>query len=211
MLHNLPHNTILLISLFFITYLIGSIPFAYLYGKIFKGIDIREHGSKNVGATNTLRVFGVTAGIFVLILDICKGFFPVWFITKTIYGVNTEWLPVAIGVCAILGHTFTIFLKFKGGKGVATSAGVMLALCLVPCLWAILLFAIVVAITRYVSLGSMLAVIALVVMTILSKQNIYIICFVSVLAVFIIYKHKANIGRLIAGNENKIGKKRDNG
>jgi len=201
-------NISLIVGLCFGAYLVGGIPFGYLYGRIFKGIDIREHGSKNIGATNTLRVLGVWAGVLVLALDILKGFVPVWLVSDALHGAPTpDWLPVVIGICAILGHTFTVFLSFKGGKGVATSAGVMLALSPLPCLVAILLFVIVVALTRYVSLGSMLAVVALVVLSIVFRQNVYIICLTSLLAVFIVYKHKANIGRLIAGNENKIGKK----
>ena len=130
------------------TYLIGSIPFAYLYGKHIKKIDIREHGSKNVGATNALRVLGTKAGIIVLVLDILKGLLPVIFFSKWIGENYSQFIPVLIGICAILGHTFTVFLKFKGGKGVATSAGVVLALDPIVCAIALLLFAIIVAITK---------------------------------------------------------------
>jgi len=186
------------------TYIIGSIPFAYIYGRVFKGIDIREHGSKNVGATNTLRVFGVKAGVLVLALDILKGFLPVFLFAR----YEVAWLPVLIGVCAILGHTFTIFLRFKGGKGVATSAGVMLALALWPTLAAIGLFAVVVAITRYVSLGSMTAVLALLILCcIYYRDNLYILGFVAVLTLFIFYTHRPNIKRLLSGTENRFGSK----
>jgi len=200
--------TILALSISLVlTYIIGSIPFAYIYGKIFRKIDIREHGSGNVGATNVLRVFGTKAGIIVLLLDILKGFIPVFIIT--IIYPQTQWQPVLLGIFAILGHTFTIFLKFKGGRGVATSAGVFLALSPYTITAAILIFLLVVAVTKYVSLGSMFAAIFLVIahtifFLLCESSNPYIFYFTLLLSFFIIYKHKPNIKRLINGTENKI-------
>lgn len=192
-----------------LTYLIGSIPFAYLYGKIFKKIDIREHGSGNVGATNVLRVLGTKAGIIVLLFDILKGFLPVLIISYYVsWASHILWLPVLTGVFAILGHSFTIFLSFKGGKGVATSAGVFLALSPYSFLGALLLFIVVVYLSKYVSLGSMVAAVFLVVTHLLSYNKItgnpYVLAFTLLLAFFIIIKHKSNIKRLISGTENKI-------
>ena len=194
-----------------LTYFIGSIPFAYIYGKIFKKIDIREHGSGNVGATNVLRVFGTKAGIIVLLLDIIKGYIPVLIITW-LYP-QALWQPVLVGIFAILGHTFTIFLKFKGGRGVATSAGVFLALSPFSILAAILIFVLVVAITKYVSLGSMIAAVFLMIthtifFILCESSNPYIFYFTLILCLFIIYKHKPNIMRLIKGTENKINFKK---
>jgi glycerol-3-phosphate acyltransferase PlsY len=204
-----------IIALFVISlllaYLIGSLPFAYLYGMIFKEIDIRQHGSGNVGATNVLRVFGTLPGIIVLLLDMLKGFIPVFVV---LYHVDTDaqWFPVVIGITAILGHTFSCFLEFKGGKGVATSAGVLFALVPYEFLAAFFIFIMIVALSRYVSLGSMLACISLVLMLsfeyylAVEKEsfNFYIYGFVVLLTLFIIYKHKSNIIRLIKGTENKI-------
>ena len=200
--------TILALSISLVlTYIIGSIPFAYIYGKIFRKIDIREHGSGNVGATNVLRILGTKAGIIVLLLDILKGFIPVFIIT--IIYPQTQWQPVLIGIFAILGHTFTIFLKFRGGRGVATSAGVFLALSPYTITAAILIFILVVVITKYVSLGSMFAAIFLVIthtifFLLCESSNPYIFYFTLLLSFFIIYKHKPNIKRLINGTENKI-------
>ena len=198
-----------------IAYFIGSIPFAYIYGKLFRKIDIRQHGSGNVGATNVLRVFGKKAGIIVLLLDILKGYLPVMMAMCLVShlplfsGGLDEALPVLVGIFAILGHTFTVFLSFKGGKGVATSAGVFLALSPLTIAGALLIFTIVVLITKYVSLGSMFAAVFLVIThsIIFSRcesANPYIFYFAILLSLFIIYKHKSNISRLIKGTENKI-------
>jgi len=198
-------------------YLVGSIPFAFIYGKVFKKIDIRQHGSGNVGATNVLRVFGTKAGLIVLFLDIFKGFFPVcimlmliplWSISIVGEG-GYEWLPVLVGIFAILGHTFSMFLSFKGGKGVATSAGVFLALCPLNFLGAILFFMLVVFLTKYVSLGSILAIIALMISNFMFFDlNIYVKIFTLIMAIFIIYTHRTNIKRLLNGTENKISFKK---
>ncbi|MCK9329771.1 MAG: glycerol-3-phosphate 1-O-acyltransferase PlsY [Candidatus Cloacimonetes bacterium] len=185
----------------------GSIPFAYIYGKLFRNIDIRNFGSGNIGATNVLRILGKKAGIIVLILDMLKGFLPV-FIVKEILQWNMEyaWLPVLIGIFAILGHTFTIFLLFKGGKGVATAAGVFLALTPIVLLIAFSFFIAVVALTKYVSLGSIFAALFVVTTNIFSysSNDPYVFYFSLIVAFFIIFKHKSNIIRLLKGTENKI-------
>ena len=111
-----------------ISYLVGSIPTAYLFARIFKGIDIRKHGSGNVGATNAIRVLGKTIGICVLIIDVLKGFVVVLFLADRFSGY--EWFKIAVGFASVCGHNWPVFLRFKGGKGVATSLGVLLGLAL---------------------------------------------------------------------------------
>ena len=185
-----------------LSYLIGSIPFAYLYGKLFKSIDIREHGSGNIGATNMLRVLGTKAGVLVLFLDMLKGFLPVFL--AIYFFASYEWFPVLVAIFAVLGHIFTVFLSFKGGRGVATSAGVFLALCPLTLLGAIIIFCIVVALTRYVSLGSIIASISIVFGNFMFEESLYLQLFTIVVAMFIIYKHKSNIKRLIEKTENKF-------
>jgi glycerol-3-phosphate acyltransferase PlsY len=188
-----------------ITYLCGSIPFAYIYGKLFKKVDIREFGSGNIGATNVLRTFGFKAGLLVLLFDILKGFLPVFIFLNII---DFQWISVVLAFCAIMGHTYTCFLRFKGGKGVATAAGVMFAIQPLICFLAIIVFALILYITRYVSVGSISAAFFLILTNIFSLysegNNIYEIIFCVLLGLFIIYKHKENIKRLINKNENKF-------
>lgn len=211
--------TILIISAILLaSYLIGSTPTSYLFGRYFKNLDIREYGSKNVGATNALRVLGTKIGVSTLIIDIAKGFVVVYFgkIALLYFGFEGDLLQIltiVIGFFAILGHIFTIYLKFKGGKGVATSAGVFLALSPIPFGICFAIFIIVVAATRYVSLGSILAAISLFSIELfINIQNEfsqkYILIFITLIALFIIVKHTANIKRLLAGNENKISFKK---
>jgi glycerol-3-phosphate acyltransferase PlsY len=188
-------------------YLLGSVPFSYIFGKL-RGIDIREHGSGNVGATNALRVLGTTTGVITLLLDMGKGVLAVETGRLLLPGVN-EGYYIVIAVTAILGHIFTVFLKFKGGKGVATSAGVFIDLMPLPCLLTLLVFVIIVAISRYVSLGSISAAFFLFCYVLIDNLtgnflNWQYLAVVSLVAGFIIIRHKSNIKRLIKGNENKI-------
>ncbi len=188
-------------------YLLGSLPFSYIFGKL-RGIDIRNYGSGNVGATNALRVLGTKIGIITLLLDMGKGLLAVEIGRYLLPGVN-EGFYILIGLIAITGHIFTIFLSFKGGKGVATSAGVFIDLLPLPCLFALLLFVIIVLLSRYVSLGSILAAgfLFLYVLTSNIINNFtdwQYLAVVSLVAGFIIIRHKANIVRLLAGTENKI-------
>ncbi len=188
-------------------YLLGSLPFSYIFGKL-RGIDIRNYGSGNVGATNALRVLGTKTGIITLLLDMGKGLLAVEIGRYLMPGVN-EGYYILIGVIAITGHIFTIFLRFKGGKGVATSAGVFIDLLPLPCLLALLLFVIIVFISRYVSLGSILSAGFLFLYVLISNiinnfADWQYLAVVSLVAGFIIIRHKANIGRLLAGTENRI-------
>ncbi|MBP6407137.1 MAG: glycerol-3-phosphate 1-O-acyltransferase PlsY [Fusobacteriaceae bacterium] len=192
-----------------ISYLLGSLPNG-LYVANLKGIDIRNEGSKNTGATNVFRVMGAKFGILVLILDALKGFIPLFIAEK--FGVTGNSL-VLIGITAVIGHTFSPFLNFKGGKGVATSLGIFLYLAPIPMLITLLMFFVVVGITKYVSLGSVLASVMLplliLIMPVNEKLGNKVIVFIisALLGSYIIYKHRANIQRLKNGTENKFYKK----
>lgn len=188
-------------------YLVGSIPMGYLVGKLFYKTDIRTAGSRNIGATNALRLFGTRTGIIILLLDMLKGF-AVVILSKMLLG-DYPWLVVLSGLVVILGHIFTIFLGFKGGKGVATAGGVFLALAPGELGLALLFFIIIVLITRYVSLGSILAAISFGIFVSLRQYfspspDWVKVAFTVVVVAMIIYKHKENIGRLIRASENKI-------
>ncbi len=193
-------------------YLLGSIPTSYLMGKILKGIDIRQFGSGNVGATNALRVLGTKVGIITLVIDILKGFFAV-LLGKLFIPEFTDSILIIIGIAAILGHIFTLFLKFKGGKGVATSAGVFIALTPIPLMIALFIFIITVWISKYVSLGSILASLTLLIAElVINIQNSFAeiekLVMVFMVAFFIVVKHKSNLIRLLSGTENKISLKK---
>jgi acyl phosphate:glycerol-3-phosphate acyltransferase len=201
-----------LILAFVLSYILGSIPTSYLMGKLIKKIDIRDFGSGNVGATNALRVLGTKIGIITLIIDIGKGILAV-FLGKMIVAEPNNITLIAFGLFAILGHIFTIFLKFKGGKGVATSAGVFMALAPQAVGLALIVFVLTVWISKYVSLGSIMGALVLFLAELYwnithSFQNIELLIFIFVIAAFIIIRHKANIKRILAGNENKISFKK---
>ena len=194
-------------------YILGSVPTSYIMGKLIKGIDIRDFGSGNVGATNALRILGTKVGVFTLVIDIGKGFLAVN-IARMIIPEPTDLILILTGLFAILGHIFTIFLKFKGGKGVATSAGVFIALIPIPVALAFFVFVFTVWLSKFVSLGSILAALTLFISELI--MNIWIsfvelefLIFTFIIALFIIIRHKANIKRLINGNENKISFKKN--
>lgn len=189
------------------SYLMGSIPVGYIVGKVFYHQDIRKSGSGNIGATNALRLFGTTVGVLILLLDMFKGF-AVVMVAKSVFGPASV-LPVICALAVILGHIFTIFLGFKGGKGVATAGGAFLALAPLALLITLITFIIITALTRYVSVGSILG--ALVFGAIvwfqqlsLDQPNYLMAIFCSLVVLMIVYKHKTNIGRLLKGTENKI-------
>lgn len=183
-------------------YLLGSIPTGFLVAKA-KGIDIRTIGSGNIGATNVLRALGKPAGVFVLVVDALKG----WLAVTLVALLFRDWDAgrIIAGVAAILGHNYTCWLHFKGGKGIATSAGVLVAL--VP--WALLaglgVWIIVFILSRYVSLASICACAAIPIAAWLNKESITRIIVTAALAALAIYKHKANIRRLLEGTENRFG------
>lgn len=198
-----------------VAYLLGSIPTGFLVAKA-RGIDIRTVGSGNIGATNVFRILGTPAGIFVLLADALKGALAVavaanllsrWFYPEAVPQAR-EWFRILAGVLAVLGHNYTCWLYFKGGKGIATSAGVLAAL--VP--WSLLIilsiWIVLFALTRYVSLASVAASAALPFAAWLTGESPTMILITAALAALAIYKHKANIKRLLAGTENRIGAKK---
>ena len=206
-------------------YLTGSIPFGFLAAKA-RGIDIRTVGSGNIGATNAMRVLGKPLGIFVLLMDALKGYVAVAVVPAAIFnllaphfsglapafssepGDVQTGLCVLAGVFAVLGHNYTCWLKFKGGKGVATSAGVYIALAWPALLIALVIFVLALALTRYVSVGSICAAIALpAAVWIMQPHNLALGIVTTALGALAIYKHKSNIQRLLAGKENRWGKK----
>lgn len=187
-------------------YILGALPNGVWIGKHFKNIDIREHGSKNSGATNAYRVLGPKYGIMVLIADALKGFLPPFLASK--FGVEGNYL-LLIGVVAIVGHTLSFFLNFKGGKGVATSLGVFLFLIPQVTLTLLIIFIVVVAITRYISLGSIIASVMLPILTYFypttnGLDKFPLLIMTTVIGAFVVYKHKSNMGRLLNGTENKF-------
>lgn len=211
-------NLVLIIAL---SYIVGSIPTSIIVGKLVKGIDIRNYGSGNPGGTNVIRVVGLGWGIFVILFDAFKGFFATYFIAKWFYGdasiLNLTTLQIIAGCSAVIGHIWTIFAGFKGGKGVSTSAGMLLGIAPVDLLISLLFFVIIVALTRYVSLGSIISAILFPFIIIFTEKILKLehsdfftlLIFGSLIAVLIVYRHRSNIKRLIAGNENKLifGKK----
>lgn len=189
-------------------YLLGAIPFGVLIGKS-RGIDIRAGGSGNIGATNVMRLVGKSWGILTLVLDALKGLGAV-LLARWAGADAPEWLGLACGCAAILGHSFPVYLKFKGGKGVATSAGVLIGVAPAAFGVGIGVFAILFALFRYVSLGSIAAAIVVPVASFLFEQakdepNYFTTYVLVVLGVVVIWRHRANIGRLLAGTENRIG------
>ena len=183
-----------------IAYLLGSIPTGLIVGKIGYKKDIRNFGSGNLGATNTFRVLGIKAGIIVTLVDILKGtlaaVLPVLFAAEDVY-------PLAVGVLAVIGHMFPVFAKFKGGKAVATSSGVILGVN--PLLFVIMIstFLLILYLSKYVSLASMLTGIVTIIVTIIQRElGLFIVT--SILTIFVIYRHTANIKRILNKTEPKI-------
>ncbi len=195
------------------SYILGSLPFGLWVGLIWKGVDIRTLGSKNIGATNVLRILGPGPGITVFILDILKGTVFIW-----VYELLNSNAPFShkaiIGVTAIIGHTFSMFLKFKGGKGVATTLGVLIGLNPIVAVCGFGSWLIVVLATRYVSLASLVAGVILPIAFWFFPKNpndpnerMWTVPIFICIAIFVAIKHKDNIQRLIAGTESKFGKK----
>jgi glycerol-3-phosphate acyltransferase PlsY len=195
-------------------YLLGSIPTALWVGRwFFELADIREHGSGNAGATNTFRVLGKKAGTFVLLLDALKGFaaayfLPNWLLSQqVIASENLFYFRLACGVLAVVGHIYPVLAQFRGGKGVATILGMMLAIAPATVGVALLVFLVVLGTTRYVSLSSMSAGVAFAFLQLLPAfrpANSLQIWFGFLLAAMLVYTHRANIGRLRAGTESRV-------
>jgi acyl phosphate:glycerol-3-phosphate acyltransferase len=201
-------------------YLLGSIPTGFLVGRA-KGIDIRKAGSGNIGATNAFRILGRTAGALVLLADAAKGFLACWVAAgpgasclasmTTVPASAREQLAVMAGFAAILGHNYPCWLKFKGGKGVATTAGVLLALVPKALLIDLSVWLIVLGLSRYVSLASIAAALALPLAVWLAGGSPILIGLAALLGALAIYKHKANIRRLLLGTEHRLGRGKEGG
>ncbi|MFN4994397.1 MAG: glycerol-3-phosphate 1-O-acyltransferase PlsY [Bacteroidota bacterium] len=191
-------------------YLLGSVPSAVWIGKNFYGIDVRQHGSGNAGATNTLRVLGKKAGFVVLGIDALKGFAAASLAILILPDAGDENLlliyKIVLGFIAVLGHVYPVFAGFKGGKGIATLLGVVIALNAWLALYCFLLFVLTVSITHYISVGSMLsAMMSPLIAFWLNHYNINpLFYFCCAVAVLVIYTHRANIKRLAAGSENRF-------
>lgn len=192
-----------------IAYVFGSLPCGVWLGKGVKNIDIREYGSKNSGATNAYRILGPKYGIMVLILDALKGYIPLYI--ASLFDIGGIYI-ILLGLVAILGHTFSFFLQFRGGKGVATSLGVFLFLMPKVVGILVLVFILVVGISKYISLGSVVCAALLPILAYFmpvrdSATRIPLVIISLIVGIFVIYKHKANIQRLMEGKENKFNLK----
>ena len=207
MYYNIFFNLIL-------AYLLGSIPSAVWFGKWFNGIDVREHGSGNAGATNTIRVLGYKAGIPVLLFDVFKGFLAVklvgWLHLPGISGTSLVYVEIGAAIAAVTGHVFPLFAGFRGGKGVGTLAGVGIALYPLALLMVLGIFIVVLAIFRYVSLASVTAALLfpLVVVFVTGETRPPMVLLALAVALFIPVTHRKNIRRLFKGEENKFDFKR---
>lgn len=194
-----------------IAYLLGSIPTSVWFGKIFYKIDLRDHGSGNAGATNALRVFGNKAGALVLLLDALKGMGAIALSTFSVETITNEnhfiIFQLLLGSAALLGHVFPVFAGFRGGKGIATLAGIVTAMFPIAILICIGVFVVVFLITRYVSMGSMTGALAFPIVVIFfssSEPLLAEIIFSIAVAIFVPFTHKKNIKRLLKGEENKL-------
>lgn len=196
-------NTALIIA----AYLVGSIPFGLVFSKLFAKIDIRDHGSHNIGATNVYRNLGKKLGVLTLTADIFKGFFPAW-VASVLTG--SEMIVCAAALAAFLGHLYPIYLRFSGGKGVATAVGGYLVLAPWALLGAFVVFVLVMVLFRYVSLSSMAAAVAVPLLMCIFPENYPgpYLGGASIITGLIVFRHKDNIKRLAAGEESKIGAKK---
>jgi acyl phosphate:glycerol-3-phosphate acyltransferase len=212
----------LLTTIIILSYLIGSIPTSIIISKAAKGIDIREHGSGNAGGTNVMRVLGWKHGVLVILLDALKGVLAVIVVARLHYGSmpfenatpfdDFTLVQIIAGISAVIGHVWTVFAGFKGGKGIATALGMLLMIVTVDMLIAIGVFILVVTFSRYVSLGSLAAAVA-VPLTLIIRENVFnvdipnyhtLLPFLVLVSLLVIFTHRKNVIRLLNGNENKI-------
>jgi len=195
-----------------VSYLLGSVPTGFLIAKA-RGLDIRTTGSGNIGATNVVRQFGIGSGMIVLLADVLKGWLAVAVVAHLFWNwfepgsdsATQERFEIIAGIAAVLGHNFTCWLNFKGGKGIATSAGVLLALVPLSLLIIFCVWVVVFAASRYVSLASICASLALPFATWLTGQSTTLIAVTSAMSALAVFKHKSNIERLIKGTESRFG------
>ncbi|MFA6078391.1 MAG: glycerol-3-phosphate 1-O-acyltransferase PlsY [Candidatus Omnitrophota bacterium] len=194
-------------------YLIGAIPTGYIMARIFKGVDIRQFGSSNMGATNVYRVVGKLPGFVTLVLDALKGVLVVAVIAVYTYSfvdtLDYNFYRSLLGLIAICGHIWPVFLGFKGGKGVATTIGVLSIIAPIPLILSLLIWLIIFLLTSYVSLASIIFGIFLPIFSAVLNESIYITIFTVTICIINTYKHDSNIKRLLKGEENKtiLGKK----
>jgi len=189
------------------SYFIGAFPTSYVMGRVVRGIDLRQHGSGNLGATNVFRVLGWKAAVPVFMVDIFKSFAPTFFFPRLDGSPHWEW-ALAFGAAAILGHVFSVYVRFKGGKGVAAGAGVFLALAPWAVLAGLIVWVSLVATTRIVSISSIVAVIVVPPVVYLTKGAGPVLWLSLALMAFVIFAHRANIGRLRRGEEHRFGRAR---
>ncbi|MCB0731816.1 MAG: glycerol-3-phosphate 1-O-acyltransferase PlsY [Ignavibacteriae bacterium] len=211
-----------LLFIIILSYLVGSIPISIILTKLVKGVDVRDFGSGNAGGTNVSRVLGKKYGILTIILDAMKGVIAVVFISRLYFGnfpfPNTTpfddftLIQIIAGITAVIGHIWTIFAGFKGGKGIATGLGVLVSIVTLDLLLALGVFFVVMYISKYISLASISAAVSVPIIMVV-RENIFgvnipsyhtLLPFVIGLALLIIYTHRANLERLLSGNENKI-------
>lgn len=211
-----------LLVIILLSYLVGSIPSGMIIARKFGNINIKEHGSGNVGGTNVFRVMGWKFGISVILLDALKGAIAVILISRLYWGSfpfpnqtpfdDFTLVQIIAGITAVIGHVWTIFADFKGGKGIATGLGVLITIITLDIALALAVFVIVVSLSKYISLGSISAAVSIPIIMIV-RENIFgvdiqgyhtILPFVVVLAIMVIYTHRSNIIRLLNGNENQI-------
>ena len=195
----------------FMGYLIGSVPSGYLVARFLKGIDIRDYGSGNIGFANTLRVLGLLPGLAVLVADIAKGGVSVWAGTlcASSIGISPQIAGGMLGLSSIIGHNWSVFLKFRGGKGVATTGGVFLVLTPFPFMFSALTMALVIGLTRYVSLGSIIGggSLPLFIWLWVNNKGQFYLYLSIVAASLIVFTHRSNLGRLLRGKERKLGER----
>ncbi|MBZ0177686.1 MAG: glycerol-3-phosphate 1-O-acyltransferase PlsY [Melioribacteraceae bacterium] len=211
-----------LLVVILLSYLVGSIPSGMIIARKFGNINIKEHGSGNVGGTNVFRVMGWKFGVSVILLDALKGAIAVIFISRLYWGSfpfpnqtpfdDFTLVQIIAGITAVIGHIWTIFADFKGGKGIATGLGVLITIITLDIALALAIFVIVVTLSKYISLGSISAAVSIPIIMIV-RENIFgvdiqgyhtILPFVIILALMVIYTHRSNIIRLLNGNENQI-------
>lgn len=207
-----------IVGLALLGYVLGSMPWSVWIGRGLYGVDVREYGSGNAGATNTIRVLGLGPGLLVFLLDMLKGYFSVatarWVSRVLVSGgvSHGKWavpLMLVAGVGAFLGHVFPLFARFRGGKGVATLCGVVLGLHLFAALSALCVFAVVLLLTHYVSLGSMLAAVSFpLFLYAYGERDLWLLLISALLALLVVVTHRANIGRLIRGTESHFSPSR---
>lgn len=218
------------LTVLFFSYILGSIPSAIWVGKIYKGIDVREHGSGNAGTTNTFRVLGIPAGITVFAMDFMKGFIPSFWLSSVAFLLMDapfsgplsppNWdveafLKISCGLFAVIGHMYPVFAKFKGGKGAATACGMLFGVEPVSIAISFTMFGLIILITKYVSLASITATLLYPINLLVMRYGLdleidgSIIVFAIIVAIGIIYRHRSNIERLKNGTENKVGQSKE--